>query len=148
MRKLPLWMALATVLGVSSAAAQVYPSRTVKIVVPVPPHIRDGRLRVLATSSERRIPEFPDVPAVAEMYPDVVYTSWFAIVAPPKTPSEIANRVSVAIAEVLRMPDVVARLQAMSTTPGGQPPAESARLFAEERERWGKVIALAGIKAQ
>jgi tripartite-type tricarboxylate transporter receptor subunit TctC len=111
-------------------------------------HIRDGRLRVLATSSERRIPEFPDVPAVAEMYPDVVYTSWFAIVAPPKTPSEIANRVSVAIAEVLRMPDVVARLQAMSTTPGGQPPAESARLFAEERERWGKVIALAGIKAQ
>src|SRR5262249_34050322 len=37
MRKLPLWMALATVLGVSSAAAQVYPSRTVKIVVPLPP---------------------------------------------------------------------------------------------------------------
>jgi len=112
------------------------------------PHIRDGRLRVLATSSERRIPEFPDVPAVAEMYSGVVYTSWFAVVAPPKIPSEIVTRVSAAIAEVLRMPDVVTRLQTMSTTPGGQSPAESARLFAEERERWRKVIALAGIKAQ
>src|SRR5215471_6613758 len=83
------------------------------------PHIRDGRLRVLATSSERRIPEFPDVPAVAEMYSGVVYTSWFAVVAPPKTPPEIAGQLSSAIAEVLRMPDVVTRLQTMSTTPGG-----------------------------
>src|SRR5215471_945195 len=112
------------------------------------PHIKEGRLRVLATSSPKRIPEFPDVPAVAEIYPDVVYTSWFAIVAPPKTPPEIAGQLSSAIAEVLRMPDVVNRLQAMSARPGGQSPAETARLFAEERERWRKVIASTGIKAQ
>lgn len=112
------------------------------------PHIKEGRLRVLATSSQRRIPEFPDVPAVAEIYPDVVYTSWFAIVAPPKTPPEIAGQLSSAIAEVLRMPDVVNRLQAMSARPGGQSPAETAQLFAEERERWRKVIASARIKAQ
>jgi tripartite-type tricarboxylate transporter receptor subunit TctC len=55
-------------------------------------HIKDGRLRVLAISTEKRIPEFPEVPAVAEMYPGVVYTSWFAIVAPPKTPPEIASK--------------------------------------------------------
>jgi hypothetical protein len=83
------------------------------------PLIKEGRLRVFATSSQKRIPEFPDVPAVAEIYPDVVYTSWFAIVAPPKTPPEVAGQLSSAIAEVLRMPDVVNRLQAMSARPGG-----------------------------
>jgi tripartite-type tricarboxylate transporter receptor subunit TctC len=111
-------------------------------------HIKDGRLRMLAISTERRIPEFPDVPTVAEMYPGVVYTSWFAIVAPPKTPPEIASKLSSAIAEVLRMPDVVKRLQAMSTTPGGQSPAQTAVLFAEESARWRKVIASADIKPE
>jgi tripartite-type tricarboxylate transporter receptor subunit TctC len=111
-------------------------------------HIKDGRLRVLAISTEKRIPEFPEVPAVAEMYPGVVYTSWFAIVAPPKTPPEIASKLSSAINEVLRMPDVAKRLKAMSTTPGGQSPAQTAALFAEESQRWRKVIASAGIKAE
>jgi tripartite-type tricarboxylate transporter receptor subunit TctC len=111
-------------------------------------HIKDGRLRVLAISTEQRIPEFPDLPAVAEMYPGVVYTSWFAIVAPPKTPPETASKLSSAIAEVLRMPDVVKRLQAMSTTPGGQSPAQTAVFFAEESARWRKVIASADIKPE
>src|SRR6266478_7749033 len=111
-------------------------------------HIKDCRLRVLAISTEKRIPEFPEVPAVAEMYPGVVYTSWFAIVAPPKTPPEIASKLSSAINEVLRMPDVAKRLKAMSTTPGGQSPAQTAALFAEESQRWRKVIASAGIKAE
>src|SRR5262249_40254099 len=82
------------------------------------------------------------------IYPDVVYTSWFAIVAPPKTPPEIAGQLSSAIAEVLRMPHVDNGRQMMSARPGGQSPAETARLFAEERERWRKVIASTGIKAQ
>jgi tripartite-type tricarboxylate transporter receptor subunit TctC len=112
------------------------------------PHIKDGRLRALAISTERRIPEFPELPAVAEMYPGVVYTSWFAIVAPPKTPAEIASKLSSDIAEVLRMPDVVKRLQAMSTTPGGHSPEKTAALFAEESERWRKVITSSGIKAE
>jgi hypothetical protein len=46
------------------------------------------------------------------------------------------------------MPDVVKRLKAMSTTPGGQSPAQTAALFAEESQRWRKVIASAGIKAE
>jgi len=82
------------------------------------------------------------------MYPGVVYTSWFAIVAPPRTPAEIASKLSSDIAEVLRMPDVVKRLQAMSTTPGGHSPEKTAALFAEESERWRKVITSSGIKAE
>ena len=82
------------------------------------------------------------------MYPGVIYTSWFAIVAPPKTPVEIASKLSSDIAEVLRIPDVVKRLQAMSTTPGGHSPAQTAALFAEESERWRKVIVSSGIKVE
>src|SRR5262245_57322103 len=82
------------------------------------PHIKDGRLRALAISTERRIPEFPEIPAVAEMYPGVIYTSWFAIVAPPKTVVEIASKLSSDIAEVFRIHDVVKVLQAVCKTTG------------------------------
>jgi tripartite-type tricarboxylate transporter receptor subunit TctC len=73
-------------------------------------HIRDGRLRALAVASETRIAELPDVPAIAETFPGFVSTSWFAIVAPPRTPADIAAKLQAAIAEALRMPDVVAKL--------------------------------------
>src|SRR6185295_9512635 len=58
------------------------------------PLVRDGKLKGLAVSSDKRAPELPDLPAIAETYPEVVATSWFAIVAPPRTPPEIAAKLS------------------------------------------------------
>src|SRR5262245_21519869 len=112
------------------------------------PHIRDGRLRALAISTERRIPEFPELPAVAEMYPGVVYTSWFAIVAPPKTPTEIASKLSSDIAEVFRIHDVVKVLQAVCKTTGSHATEPTTVVLTDESERWRKVIASSGIKAE
>ena len=96
------------------------------------PHIRDGRLKVLAATTASRIAELPDVPAIAETYPDVVYTSWFAIVAPPKTPPEIAAKLSGAIADALKVPDVAQRLRQFSVTPKGSSPAETEAFIASE----------------
>ena len=111
-------------------------------------HIRDGRVKALGVASRMRFPELPQVPAIAEIYPDVVSTSWFGVVAPPKTPPAIAATLSQAIAEILKMPDVAARLRAMSFTPVGSSPAEMAAFLNEERARWRSVVAAAGIRPE
>ena len=75
------------------------------------PHIKNGALKVLAVASEKRLAALPDVPALLEMFPAFVSTTWVAVVAPPKSSPEIAGKLSVAMAEILRLPDVVLRLQ-------------------------------------
>jgi tripartite-type tricarboxylate transporter receptor subunit TctC len=111
-------------------------------------HIKDGKLRALAVGDDGRIPELPQVPTFAETWPGFVSSSWFAIVAPPGTPAPIAEKISAAMAEVLRMPEVVARLHDLGTRPGGDPPAATGVFLKQEAERWHKVIVEAGIKLQ
>jgi tripartite-type tricarboxylate transporter receptor subunit TctC len=70
------------------------------------------------------------------------------MVAPPGTPVAIANKWSSAISDVLKMPDVAARLREMSMIPAGGTPQEMAQFMQEERERWGGVIRASGAKAE
>jgi tripartite-type tricarboxylate transporter receptor subunit TctC len=111
-------------------------------------HIRSGRLRALAIANEQRLAEFPDLPVMAETYPGFVATSWFALLAPPKTPPAIVDRLWQAAAEALRMPDVEARLRGIGAAPGGSTPAATAAFLRQETERWSKVIAQANIKPE
>ena len=82
-------------------------------------HIRDGRLRALAVASEMRLAEFPELATMSETYPGFVATSWFALLAPPKTPAPVVDKLWQAIAETLRMPDVERRMRGLGATPGG-----------------------------
>jgi len=108
--------------------------------------IRDGRLKALAVSSKTRMTDLPDVPAVAETYPQFDASSWFAMVGPPGTPPEVATKLSQAMGEALRLPDMASRVRELSATPIGGTPEETATFLAEERERWRGVIAAAGLK--
>jgi tripartite-type tricarboxylate transporter receptor subunit TctC len=110
--------------------------------------VTSGKLKGLGVGARERIAALPDVPAIAEAFPDFLSTTWFAIVAPPKTPPEIAAKLSSAIGEIIRQPDVAKRFADLSSTPVGSTPAETAAFIAEERERWHKVIAAAGIKPE
>jgi tripartite-type tricarboxylate transporter receptor subunit TctC len=111
-------------------------------------HIRDGRLRSLAVANEHRLPDFPDLPTLAETYPGFVATSWFALLAPPKTPAPLVDKLYQAIAETLRMPEIEHRLHDLGATPGGSSPAATAAFLKAETERWRKVITEAGIKPE
>jgi tripartite-type tricarboxylate transporter receptor subunit TctC len=105
------------------------------------PQVREGRVKALGVTSKTRIPELPDVPAIAETYPDVLYTSWFGMVAPPKTPAAVVNKLTAAVAEAMRAPDVINRYKSLSATPGGSmSPTEMAGFLAEESARWRKLI--------
>jgi tripartite-type tricarboxylate transporter receptor subunit TctC len=105
------------------------------------PYIKDGKLKVIGVTSQSRISELPDVPTIAESYPDFVFSEWFAIVAPPKTSPEIAAKFSQAIRETLQIPEVAQRFHDVSVTPVGSSPEETAALLKQETERWGKVVA-------
>ncbi|HLQ01860.1 MAG TPA: tripartite tricarboxylate transporter substrate binding protein [Burkholderiales bacterium] len=109
-------------------------------------HVRSGRLRVLAVCTEKRIASLPDVPAMSEILPGFTSVTWFGIVAPPKTPAPIAEKLSAAVAEAIRQPDVAKRLAAMSAEPIGSTPAEMAAFMRRDGERWKSVIESAQVK--
>jgi tripartite-type tricarboxylate transporter receptor subunit TctC len=111
-------------------------------------HVRDGRLKALGVTSKSRLAELPDVPAIAESFPDFIFAEWFAFVAPPKTSPEIAAKLSQAIAETIRLPDVAQRFRDFSVTPVGSSPAETAALLRQETEYWRKAVAQLGIRIE
>ena len=111
-------------------------------------YIQSGQLRPLAVSSDKRIANLPDVPAVSEVLPGFFVTSWWAIVGPPGMPGELTNKISAAVGEVMRQPDATKRLTEMSMVSTGSSPAELSRFIAEEAELWGKVIRTTGAKPQ
>jgi tripartite-type tricarboxylate transporter receptor subunit TctC len=111
------------------------------------PLLKDGKLKALGVASEKRLPELPDLPAIAEQYPGYVVTAWFAIVAPPGTPSTIADKLSRAISEIIREPDVEHRFRALLAEPVGSTPEATAAFIQRERERWERMVSAAAIKA-
>jgi len=111
-------------------------------------HVRAGRLRALAVGSGRRVPSLPEVPAMAEFYPGFVSIAWFSVSAPPKTPAAIADKLSAAIVEILKQPEVAKRLDALSAEPIASTPAGMAAIMKEDAERWRNVIRAAGVKPE
>lgn len=111
------------------------------------PQIKAGKVKAMAVGTIKRNPALPDVPALSEVVPGFVSQSWSGIVAPPGTPATIAEKLSTAIAEILKQPAVVKQLADASLDPIGNTPAEMALWMKQERERWGDVIRSAGVKA-
>lgn len=109
------------------------------------PNIRAGKLRALAVGGERRTDLLPGVPTLDETLPGFVAMGWLAMAAPPRTPPSVTGRISTAVAESLRLPDVARRVQEMSFDNVGSSPAELAKFIGQENQRWGKLIRALGI---
>jgi tripartite-type tricarboxylate transporter receptor subunit TctC len=112
------------------------------------PHIRAGKLKALGVASGARHPNAPDVPTMSETLPGFVSETWYAAVATPKTPPDIVAKLSRAIGELVRLPDVTQKLQQYSATAIGGSPSESAAHIERERKRWREIIVSNGIKAE
>jgi tripartite-type tricarboxylate transporter receptor subunit TctC len=110
-------------------------------------YIQDGKIGAVAVGSAQRLKALPDVPTLSELFPGAVSVTWFGVVAPPNTPPALAAKISGAIAETIRQPDVAQRFEAMSAVGGGQTPEKTAAFIKSESERWQKVITAAGVRA-
>jgi tripartite-type tricarboxylate transporter receptor subunit TctC len=115
---------------------------------PLLPHVKSGKLRVIAVGSSRRLPILADVPAVAEQgYPGFETTQWYGLNAPAKTPPEIVKRLADEAAKAAKVPAVAERFALDSADPIGSTPKEYADFIAAEQARWSNVVRKAGIKA-
>src|ERR671930_520855 len=112
------------------------------------PHVKSGKLRLLGVGSERRVAAFPDVPAITELLPGFRSETWMALVAPPGTPTAIAERLSAAVGRAVREPDFKRFLTELQAEPVGNTPAEMAAVIRQDTERWSRVIRDAHISIQ
>ena len=111
-------------------------------------YIKAGRLRVLGVGGARRLSVLPDVPAIAELLPGFLSETWMGLVAPPKTPAAVTARISHAVAEAVKVPEIAARLTNLNAEPVGNTPAQMAEIVRQDTERWVGVIRAANIKAE
>lgn len=104
------------------------------------PQIRAGGVKALAVTTDKRVSQLPNVPALAEFYPGYYSSTWYAMVAPPKTPQAIADKLAQAVIEVLQTQSVRSRLEEQAMQVVAAPPAQTAAFIKQETERWRDVI--------
>jgi tripartite-type tricarboxylate transporter receptor subunit TctC len=113
------------------------------------PLIREGGLRAIAATSRKRIASLPDVPTMAESgFPGFEVASGVGLVAPAHTPPEIIDTLNREIAKIIETPGFHERMAAIGVDVVGTTPAEFAKIISDDYEKWGKVIAAAGIKPE
>jgi tripartite-type tricarboxylate transporter receptor subunit TctC len=110
------------------------------------PQIKNGRLRLLAVSSPKRVPAYPDTPAVIELVPEFVTGSWQGILMSGETSPEAAARVNQDVVKVLQGGEVREKISELGANPIANSPAEMDRFLRDERERWAKLIRAANLK--
>lgn len=114
---------------------------------PLMPHVKAGKLRVIAVGTPQRLASLPDVPTVAEQgYPGFETTQWYGIHAPAKTPPAIIRRLADEAAKAARTPAVAERFKVDDAEAVGSTPEEYAKYVAAEQQRWGEVVRKANIK--
>ncbi len=110
-------------------------------------HVRAGTLRALAVTSAQRLPQLPEVPTMAEAgLPGFEASSWFALVAPSRTPQSIVDRLYAETAKALQSPDLQERFGKLGARLVGNRPDEFARFIVAERSKWDGIIKKAGIR--
>ena len=110
------------------------------------PHVKAGRLRAIAVTTERRSPALPDLPAINESVPGYQAMSWHGMLAPAGTPKAILTRLNDALAQVLGESKLREILQRQGLEPEHSTPEEFASLIADDVVRWTKVVKAGNIK--
>jgi len=114
------------------------------------PHIRSGKLRVLAAAGSKRTPLLPDVPTIAEAadLPGYEMTSWAGVLAPAGTSKSIVDRLSTEINRVIRDPQVSAKLTAMGIEPIGTSPERFMEVMKAQLVQYAKITKEANIRPE
>jgi tripartite-type tricarboxylate transporter receptor subunit TctC len=104
------------------------------------PHVRSGRLRALAVTSEQPSAALPGVPTMTGVYPNFIAESWVGLLAPAKLPPEIVPRLNTECAKLLALSEVKSRFAELGLETVGSTPAQFDQWIKSEIERWGRVI--------
>lgn len=120
---------------------------TISDLLPYLPHLKEGKLRGLATTGSSRAESLPDLPTVAASgYKDFYFRSWFALVAPSATPEKIVRKISDDVRAVIKTPEIKSKLAEVGLEVVGGSEAQFQATLKREAAAYGKTIKEAGIK--
>jgi len=110
-------------------------------------HVQTGRLRVLAVNSLKRSPLLPDVPTIAESgVPGYEASTWFGVLAPAGTPTDVVDRLNVEIGRVLSAPELTDHFGKEGAVAVGGTPEQFRVFIKAEIEKWGTVVRASGAR--
>jgi tripartite-type tricarboxylate transporter receptor subunit TctC len=115
-------------------------------LLPALQHVRIGKLRALAVTTLKRVPQLPQVPALAETLPGFDVSQWNAVWAPVKTPQDVLDKLSMEIMRIVQTPDYKARTAEQGSEAIGSSPAELAAFQKTEIDKYRKIALRANIK--
>jgi len=117
------------------------------VMQPLQPQIQAGKLRAIAVTSAKRFPLLPELPTIAESgYPKFDSLAWNGVLVPAGTPKPVIARLNAEINAILKLPDVVQKLNAAGFDLIGGTPEEFGALIKSESDKWAPVIKNAGVK--
>ena len=113
------------------------------------PHLKAGKLKPLATFSDKRLPNFPNVPTIGEAgYPKAGLDTWLLFLAPPKLPAEVRKSLEDAFTELAKRPDVVQKIVDLNLVPHHDDGAKTQAHIERELKAMKDIAAAAGIQPQ
>ena len=115
-------------------------------LLPATQHMKAGKLRVLAVTTQKRAPLLPDVPAFAETLPGFDFSQWNAVWAPAGTPKDVLDKLSTEIRRIVQSPDYKARMSEQGSEAIGNSPSELAAFQKAEIDKYRKIAQQANIK--
>lgn len=105
-----------------------------------------GKVLILATTTEKRVPLIPNAPTFAELgVSDFIGDSWWGFAAPPSTPLAIREKIAHEIGQAVKSSEVISRFNAMGVKPLGNSPSQMQAIIETDRRRWGEVVRSAKI---
>ena len=110
--------------------------------------VRGGKVKALGVTSARRLPQFPNVPAIAEVLPGYESSAWFGLFAPDRMSPELTKKYGDAARAAIAAPEVRKRLESDGAIPVGNSPEEFGRFVQSEITRWAKVVKFSGAKPE
>ncbi len=112
------------------------------------PHVRAGRLKLLAVTEGKRADVVPDTPTVSEAVPGYVVEVWYGMFGPANMPPALVARLNAEANRIMVLPDVKDRMDKMGVVHSRATPDEAAQTLRRDAEKWGKIIREMGIVAE
>lgn len=110
------------------------------------PHIRAGKLVALGVTSPNPVAALPGVPPIGSVLKGYEAESWFVLMAPAATPAAVVSKLSAAVDQILRRPEIAEKLRGLGAEPVGGTPQALGAFIAKETTKWKEVVRISGAK--